>query len=396
MSDEELVKLIQQGENINNGMEQLYMKTKGFINHCAKKYKGFADMEELMQEGYIALDNAVKAFDNEKYERFIFCLQIYLSRQFEKYYIENNRSGMISKGYNSYISRYLKIQKFFKLTFNRDPNMREYVAYLRLSVEMVKKIEDIMNMRKIVSIDAPISGDEDEKLCFGMTLSDSENVEVNVTDTMMDDDIKSGLWEIVRSNTNKEEYSVIWAIYTWDMPLDKYAKQTGISRKVVTNNRNSALSKLRAYKIKKMIADRYEINYAQAFRSSITSFKNTFTSSTERAAIKNVENELSYISFVLSNTVDGMRLLSQVQISLAFENRLIDDDFNICTKWEKPKQGFAMQEVEQYNIQGIMIKRWDHAMDAAGSLNISVSNIQRCCMGRRISAGGFIWKIVNK
>lgn len=396
MTDEELVLLIQQGEDVKKNMERLYIQTGGFINYCAKRYRGIVDMEDLIQEGYIAMDSAVKAFDNEKHKRFISCLQIHLFRQFEKYYIQNNRSGMISKGYNSYINRYLRIRKYFKLTFNREPSMREYVAYLRLSVEMVKKIQDIMNMRKTVSIDAPVLGEEDEKLCLGMTLSDSENVEADVIGTMMDDDIKSGLWEIVRSNTNKDEYSIIWAIYSLNMPLDSYAKQMGISRKVVTNNRNSALSKLRVYRVKKMIADRYEINYAQAFRSSITSFKNTFTSSTERAAIKNVENEIRYISYVLTNAVDGIRLLSPVQVSLALENKLIDDDFNILAKWEKPKQGFAIQEIEQYDKQGSMIKHWERAADAADALNINLSNIQRCCMGRRSSAGGFVWKIVNK
>ena len=396
MTDEELVKLIQQGIDVKSNMEQLYMQTKGFISYKAKKYKGITEIEELMQEGYIALDNAVKEFDAFKYNRFIYCLHIHLSRQFEKYYLANSKNGLITKGHNSYVNRYFKVQKHFRLTFNREPSLKEYVAYLRISAEMVKKIEELINISRTVSIDAPITNEDDEKLNLGMTLSDSVNMENSITDTMVEKDIKSGLWEIIKNNTNPDEYSVIWAIYSLNMSLEEYSKYMGMSRKVATNNRNSAMSKIRTFKVKKMIAERYEIGYTQAFRSSITSLKNNIILASEQVTIKNIEKELRYISYVLTNTVDGIKLLDQAQIILAFEYRLIDDNFNILAKWEKPKQGFAIQKVEQYDKRGSMIKRWERAMDAADSLEISLSNIQRCCMGRRNSAGGYVWKIVNK
>ena len=56
---------------------------------------------------------------------------------------------------------------------------------------------------------------------------------------------------------------------------------------------------------------------------------------------------------------------------------------NGCNK-EKP--------VFQLDMEGSLIKEWISATEASRILNINRESIRRCCIGKRKTAGGFIWK----
>lgn len=49
-------------------------------------------------------------------------------------------------------------------------------------------------------------------------------------------------------------------------------------------------------------------------------------------------------------------------------------------------------EILQYDLQGNFIKKWDGAIDAEKTLNISRKQISACLRGKHKSASGFIWK----
>ena len=63
MDNEQLVARIRAGEDVSKHMLQLYNQNKGFLAKMAKRYQGFAEMEDLLQEGYIGLSEAVSRYD---------------------------------------------------------------------------------------------------------------------------------------------------------------------------------------------------------------------------------------------------------------------------------------------------------------------------------------------
>ena len=63
MTNEQLVARIQAGENTAENMLQLWQQTKAFVAKLAKKYKGYAEFDDLMQEGYLGLNEAVNHYD---------------------------------------------------------------------------------------------------------------------------------------------------------------------------------------------------------------------------------------------------------------------------------------------------------------------------------------------
>lgn len=66
MTNEQLVIRVKAGEDTAGNMLKLWQQNKGFIAKMAKKYQGYAEMDDLMQEGYIALCEAVRQYDPEQ------------------------------------------------------------------------------------------------------------------------------------------------------------------------------------------------------------------------------------------------------------------------------------------------------------------------------------------
>ena len=48
--------------------------------------------------------------------------------------------------------------------------------------------------------------------------------------------------------------------------------------------------------------------------------------------------------------------------------------------------------VNQYNLNGEFIKRWDYAKEASRTLDINYSSLISCCTGKYKSSGGFKWE----
>ena len=71
MTNEQLVARIQAGENTAENMLQLWQQTKAFVAKLAKKYKGYAEFDDLMQEGYLGLNEAVNHYDVSQHIPFI-------------------------------------------------------------------------------------------------------------------------------------------------------------------------------------------------------------------------------------------------------------------------------------------------------------------------------------
>ena len=62
MTNEELVEQIQAGINVQENMEKLYEQNKGLIYKTVNPFKKCAEFDDLLQEAYIGLHEAVYAY----------------------------------------------------------------------------------------------------------------------------------------------------------------------------------------------------------------------------------------------------------------------------------------------------------------------------------------------
>ena len=71
MTNEQLVARIQVGEDTAVNMLQLWEQNQRFIGMIAVKYSGYAEMDDLKQEGYLALCEAVRHYNPDQGVPFI-------------------------------------------------------------------------------------------------------------------------------------------------------------------------------------------------------------------------------------------------------------------------------------------------------------------------------------
>lgn len=71
-----------------------------------------------------------------------------------------------------------------------------------------------------------------------------------------------------------------------------------------------------------------------------------------------------------------------------------------CDNWYNTHYGNHIENVRkkhlktinQYDINSVLIKKWESIINASEKLNIDSSSITKVCKGKRKSAGGYIWK----
>lgn len=54
------------------------------------------------------------------------------------------------------------------------------------------------------------------------------------------------------------------------------------------------------------------------------------------------------------------------------------------------------KKVYQYTKDGTLVKEWDYMGMACKELNIQKTNVSQCCLGKRPSAGGYVWSYKRK
>ena len=79
MSNEQLVIRIRAGEDTAANMLQLWKQNQRFIGMIAVKYSGYAEMDDLKQEGYLALCEAVRHYNPDQGVPFINYAAFYIN-----------------------------------------------------------------------------------------------------------------------------------------------------------------------------------------------------------------------------------------------------------------------------------------------------------------------------
>lgn len=292
MSNEELVREIQKGNNVSENMGLLYMNNKSYIYTIAKKYIGYTDIDDLMQEGYFGLYEAVQRYE-ESHEVVFMTFAGYWIKQSITRYIENNNSCLrIPVHLHSKIFKYKKIINAYEMQLGRKPTNRELCRHLQFSQKQLEKLKDtIYQYWNLESLDKPIKGLEDDELSIGDSVSDKTNMEDEIINSLMEKATKTELWQIVEKNVTLEENKVINYRYREVLSLRETGKHIGKSREMIRQIEERALRKLRRPKCSRLIQQKFEVNMASAYRGSLSMFNNTWESSTERAALRNLELE---------------------------------------------------------------------------------------------------------
>lgn len=77
------------------------------------------------------------------------------------------------------------------------------------------------------------------------------------------------------------------------------------------------------------------------------------------------------------------------------ENKMHAVQNNLTARLYEEKNPHCTK-INQYNLDGILIKQWECIKTASKKLNISASSISNCCRNINKTAGQFIWRYANE
>lgn len=285
MENEELVQQIQAGINPTENMEQLYLQNRSFIYQQAKKYSAYADMDDLMQEAYFGLDEAIKHYKPDKETKFITYLFFWLQRAFRRYIDSNGHIKRIPVAMMGRISKY---KKYISEQEKQGVEPSDFAICRDLDLTE----QQLINLRKAIYEAECISTSDllpgADNITVEDSIADSLDLEEQVLEEVAREQAETLIWKIV-DELEEQQAEVIVERYKKSATLQEIGNRLNLSKDRIRVIEKNALSILRC---KREISDIAEIyGYMNDYRGTgYQAFKN-YGSSVENAAIRHIEGE---------------------------------------------------------------------------------------------------------
>lgn len=286
MTNEQLAIRIRAGIDEADNMLQLWQQNKGFVYKTAKKYAQYAELDDLLQEGYLGLCEAVRHYEPEQGTLFMTYAAFWIKQQIYRY-VENCCSVVrISSGTRNQILRYKKLRAEYKMLYGENPTDAQMSVFLGVSREKLEDIKKALRMGKIESLNRPIGGEEDDLLLGDMVASD-EDMEEDVMTRLDKSQFFETLWETVDELPEKP-CEVIKKRYQAQMRLEEIADSMGEDRERIRNYERKALRFLRHPDRR----DGFRVYYEEYFSAApihhvgVETFNRTWTSSVEAEVLR--------------------------------------------------------------------------------------------------------------
>lgn len=285
-SNEELVYRIQLGEDQDGElMLQLWQQNRGLICAIARRYAAYEEMEDLEQQGFIGLCDAVQRYRQDKGAAFSTYAVVWIRQSILRYLAECSAAVRIPAGRQQDINRYRRACADFEKAYSRRPSDSEICRLLGEDIENVQRIAKAAQIGKLASLDIPAREDGDATV--GDLLADVADVEGGVLDALQQEQLADVLWPMVDA-LPQEQAAVIRMRYQEGLTLKQCGERLQLAPEGIRQHENSAMRELRKPKQARRLAPFLpEAAEAAAYRGSgLESFKRTWTSSTEKVALR--------------------------------------------------------------------------------------------------------------
>ena len=290
MTNEQLVARIQAGEDTGNSMALLYDQVKDFIRSVAWQYRDTGELEDLLQEGYLALYPAIDNYDPAAGVKFLTYASHWIHQRMRRY-LQNNGSCMrIPVQCLEQIRKMKKFQSDYEKEYGREPSAVEIARFMWLTLEQVRALQENACMASLRSLDAPVVGaDGTEDTTVGELVAAAGNQEEDILDRMEKESLCRTLWGCVDS-LPEIQAEVIRSRYQGKLTLRECGTRCGLTVAAARQQHDKALRSLRSGENGKLLRqflpeDSWIYNSA-LIGGGVGHFAHTWTSSTERVALE--------------------------------------------------------------------------------------------------------------
>lgn len=278
MNNEQLAIRIKAGIDASENMLELYKQMKGLIYTIAKHYSGVAELDDLTQEGYIALCNAVNSYEPSGGVKFASYAGVVIRRHLVRY-IRGNQLVRVPEGTQTKIYKYKQVRNAFMLETGREPTDRETRYYLRLSDKQLDNLKKAAQVGQVASLDRVLT-DEDDDFTLADAIPSADDTEQEITESVYSEQLNAAIWQAVDALPDKQ-LDIIRRRYMDNATIKAAGEATGITSGMV---RREEFKALRALKTK--LSPFLPEGSSAYTGGGVGTFNRTWTSSTERCALK--------------------------------------------------------------------------------------------------------------
>jgi len=285
MTNEELVEKIRSGENPAANMTTLWTQNNKLIRKIVGRYHGLAEPDDLMQEAYLGLHSAAVNYAQDRGSFISFAVPVvrgYLLR-----YVENSGKIRIPNHLHQRIRAYNNAWNTLAQEHGREPTDGEIRAFMGLSVKEYASLLKSLQMRNLESLDAPLLSDDDGEMTLADTVPGGPDPAVDAGDQIYNEEVRTGLWSIV-DELPHEEAAAIRQRYQDGLEYGQIAENLNITYHQARDAQVSGIRNLRKperrKRIQRLLPER--IASMPYHGTGLTSFRRSWTSATERTALK--------------------------------------------------------------------------------------------------------------
>ena len=291
MTNEQLVLLIKDGVDVSGNMLLLWQQNRGFIAKIASGYKGYEELEDLNQQGYIGLCNAVDGYRAEEGVPFINYAAFWIRQSIGRYIEESGSVVRLPAHECQRQQKYKKLMYDFEAQTGRKPEKWEICRCMGISLKALENMEYSARMGKVGSLDVCL--DDDGGATAGEMVPGPDDVEREVLDRIEMEEFKTVLWEMVDSLPDKQPL-VLRSIFQNERTLKQTGEAIGVNAERTRRIRDEALRTLR--RSERLTAFIPEVIECLAYRhNGVNEFCRTWMSSTELAALKMYEEITGHV-----------------------------------------------------------------------------------------------------
>lgn len=273
IENEALVEAIQAGAS--DRLAELYNNNQRLLHKVCKRFEGRAELDDLMQESYLALREAAYDYDPVKGVPF----SHYAAKRIEWHLVGYSASDTLIRTTAAAREGLRKRKKLTGILEVNGITLSDRGVELATGVKATNSIKAAMAAgQRIRSLWEPLTGADSINLCIAETLADSSDRIGAVEDRIDAERIKDELWRKIDKTLSKRQSEVIHRHY------QRGERFTEIGADA-SREHAKALQNLR--RIKFQFADCYEWIFGKAIkRTGSRAFNESWTSATEYTAIR--------------------------------------------------------------------------------------------------------------
>ena len=283
LSNEQLVILIRNGVSPAELMLQLWQQNYGLIYKIASRYKSLDDIEDLLQEGFLGLYEAVRHYDPDTEVPFANYAALWIRQDIGRY-VKSNGTVRIPEHAGNQVRAYRRMISRWDSEFGRKPTEGEMCRYLDITPGMLRQIEKDGQMGQIGSLDVPI-GEEEDSSMYDMIPGNSDQEE-EIVERLQQEQLRDEVWKIV-DNLPEEQSAILRMRYQHGCTLKEAGEALGISISQAKTMDSKAFREIRkpSNSRRLMLFLEDDIRSRAISRNGVGSFQRSGMSSTERAAL---------------------------------------------------------------------------------------------------------------